>query len=83
MGSAIGVRSCRACRRKAAKKGLLRLVIREGNRIEADPKQTASGRGWYLCKTEQCLSVLSNPKMLRKVFGRPIRPETAWLAISQ
>lgn len=76
----VGERTCRACRRKAEKKTLLRLVIREGNRMEADPGQTAPGRGWYLCRTEKCLSVLNNPKMLRKVFGRPIQAGPAGLA---
>jgi predicted RNA-binding protein YlxR (DUF448 family) len=73
VAATVGERSCRVCRRKADKKALLRLVIREGSRIEADPGQTAPGRGWYLCRTEKCLSILNNPKMLRKVFGRPIQ----------
>jgi predicted RNA-binding protein YlxR (DUF448 family) len=73
VSSAVGERTCRVCRRKAPKQTLLRLVIREGNRIEADAGQTAPGRGWYLCRTEKCLSVLNKPKMLRKAFGRPIQ----------
>jgi predicted RNA-binding protein YlxR (DUF448 family) len=77
---AVGERTCRACRRKAPKKTLLRLVIRAGNRIEADPAQTAAGRGWYLCPTEKCLNILNNPKMLRKVFGRPTQAGPAWPA---
>jgi predicted RNA-binding protein YlxR (DUF448 family) len=76
VAATVGERSCRVCRRKADKKALLRLVIREGSRIEADPGQTAPGRGWYLCRTEKCLSILNNPKMLRKVFGRPIQAGT-------
>ncbi|MBI5584681.1 MAG: YlxR family protein [Deltaproteobacteria bacterium] len=83
MAPGVGERSCRVCRRKADKKALLRLVIREGNRIEADPGQTAPGRGWYLCRTEQCLSILNNPKMLRKVFGRPIQAGTAVIGNAQ
>jgi len=46
-------RTCIACRRKAGKRELVRLV-RSGEVVEADPKGKKPGRGVYLCLSSDC-----------------------------
>jgi predicted RNA-binding protein YlxR (DUF448 family) len=65
-------RTCRACRKKKNKKELWRLVILGGNTLEVDPRQIMPGRGWYLCREENCLSCLKAKKMRHKCFGRDL-----------
>lgn len=70
MTDLIRQRSCRACRKKKKKEALLRLVILNNKTIEVDPRQTLPGRGWYLCRAENCLSCLKTLKGRQKAFGR-------------
>jgi predicted RNA-binding protein YlxR (DUF448 family) len=46
-------RTCIACRRKAGKRDLVRL-IRSGETVEADLKGKKPGRGVYLCLSNEC-----------------------------
>ncbi|MBC8078429.1 MAG: YlxR family protein, partial [Chloroflexales bacterium] len=42
-------RTCVACRRTDAKRGLLRLVREADGRVALDPSGKRNGRGAYLC----------------------------------
>jgi predicted RNA-binding protein YlxR (DUF448 family) len=46
-------RPCIACRRKAGKRELIRLV-RSGDAVETDPRGKKPGRGVYLCLSSEC-----------------------------
>jgi len=46
-------RTCIACRRKAGKRELVRLVY-SGGAIEVDPRGKKPGRGVYLCLSSEC-----------------------------
>jgi len=46
-------RTCIACRRKAGKRELVRLVC-SGEAVEADLKGKRPGRGVYLCLSTEC-----------------------------
>lgn len=50
----VPVRSCIACGRKGAKRELLRIVRTGQGEIALDPSGKRSGRGAYLCPTDQC-----------------------------
>jgi predicted RNA-binding protein YlxR (DUF448 family)/ribosomal protein L30E len=49
------VRQCVACRKRHAKKSLLRVVRIQTQRFQFDPFQKINGRGIYLCPEESCL----------------------------
>jgi uncharacterized protein len=50
----IPVRTCVACRRTDAKRGLFRLVRNAEGRVAVDPTGKQSGRGAYLCHDPAC-----------------------------
>ena len=47
-------RTCIACRKVDAKRGLRRLVRVEGERVAVDPTGKRAGRGAYLCAERGC-----------------------------
>lgn len=47
-------RTCIACRKVDAKRGLRRLVRVEDNRVVVDPTGKRAGRGAYLCAERGC-----------------------------
>ena len=47
-------RTCVACRKVDAKRGLRRLVRIEGQRVVVDPTGKRAGRGAYLCAERGC-----------------------------
>jgi uncharacterized protein len=47
-------RTCVACRRTDAKRGLIRLVRTPDGRAEVDPTGKHNGRGAYLCHSVPC-----------------------------
>jgi predicted RNA-binding protein YlxR (DUF448 family) len=47
-------RTCIACRKVDAKRGLRRLVRVEGDRVAIDPSGKRAGRGAYLCLERGC-----------------------------
>jgi uncharacterized protein len=47
-------RTCVACRRVEAKRGLVRLVRTSDNLIKIDLTGRLAGRGAYLCLTKEC-----------------------------
>ncbi len=63
-------RSCFACRQKAGKTEMLRLVVDEAGMIWPDLLQKAPGRGTYLCMQQGCLSRLNDKRLgaLRQRF---------------
>jgi predicted RNA-binding protein YlxR (DUF448 family) len=63
-------RTCRVCRGKKDKIEFLRLIILDNHILEMDPRQTMPGRGFYLCRTESCLTCLLSSKSRYKAFGR-------------
>lgn len=48
------VRMCVICRQRFLKKHLLRHTRTEDGKLAPDPKQTAPGRGWYVCGEPSC-----------------------------
>jgi uncharacterized protein len=47
-------RTCVACRKAGAKRGLVRIVRDSEGRVAVDPSGKRAGRGAYLCHTPAC-----------------------------
>jgi len=64
-------RSCIICKKKTAKRSLLRLVLDEKGRVLFDEKQRLPGRGAYVCPEDTCVAKLltkHGEKRLRWAF---------------
>lgn len=60
---------CVACRKLRPRTELFRLVQRKsGDRILADPEYRLSGKGIYLCRSQECLGRLRKERRLRRLF---------------
>jgi len=64
-------RTCVACRRTDAKRGLLRLVRDADGRVALDPSGKRNGRGAYLCHSPACWE----QALKRKGLERALRVE--------
>ncbi len=64
----VPVRSCIVCRRQADKSELLRIVKTDGEGFTIDPSGKKSGRGAYVCKSEQCFDGLIKKRALNRTF---------------
>jgi hypothetical protein len=61
-------RTCIACRRTDAKRGLIR-VVRDGEgRVEVDPSGRRNGRGAYLCHAPACWQNAVKRKALERAL---------------
>lgn len=58
-------RTCLICREKKEKKDLFRLVKLGEDRYCFDEKQKAQSRGYYICKSHECLKRLAKHKKIK------------------
>ncbi len=58
-------RTCLICREKKEKKELFRLVKLNEDKYGFDEKQKAQGRGYYICKSHECLKRLAKHKKIK------------------
>ena len=65
-------RTCIACRRADAKRGLMRLVRDADGRVTLDPTGKRAGRGAYLCHDSACW----DQALRRHGLERALRVET-------
>jgi predicted RNA-binding protein YlxR (DUF448 family) len=68
----VPVRTCVACRRTDAKRGLFRVVRDAGGRVAIDPTGKRAGRGAYLCHDPACWE----QALKRRGIERALRIET-------
>lgn len=66
-------RTCIVCKNKFDKDALVRLSKKSNGQIEIG---TQDGRGFYICKSEQCQKNLQTKKVLNKVFRKNIEEST-------
>ena len=62
------LRTCVACRVKAVRSELLRIVLREG-RLEVDERAVLPGRGAWVHPTVDCLKL----SVSRRIFARALK----------
>jgi hypothetical protein len=69
-------RTCVACRRTDAKRGLIRLVRTAEGGIAIDPTGKHQGRGAYLCNNRMCWQTALKRKQLERALRlEKLRPD--------
>ena len=64
-----------ACRTTEAKRGLVRIVRTADGRVEVDETGKKSGRGAYLCRSQECWQTALKRKALEYALKVPISVE--------
>ncbi|MBR1988133.1 MAG: YlxR family protein [Clostridia bacterium] len=67
-------RKCIACRNNFQQKEMLR-IAKIDNQILIDEKGKLGGRGCYICKNEQCFSLMMKKRLLNRAFKMNITQE--------
>ena len=68
----VPMRMCIACREMKPKKEMLRVVKTAEGEIAVDPTGKVSGRGAYVCGSEDCIQKATNRKLLNKAFSADV-----------
>ncbi len=68
-------RTCMACNTQKEKQDLLRIVKSKEGIVEVDLTGKKSGRGAYICKSEECLDKVIKSKRLQRVLETEISDE--------
>jgi hypothetical protein len=68
-------RKCIVCGEKFLKKDLLRIVKNKDNEILMDPTQKLDGRGAYVCKSSECISLIKKKNALNRSFKNKVSDE--------
>ena len=61
-------RTCAACRSKAPKQNLIRIVKNKNNEIFIDENHKIDGRGMYICLNEDCVNRAIKTKAINRSF---------------
>lgn len=61
-------RMCVACRKRADKHTLVRIVRLSDGRVDLDQRYTSNGRGAYLCRSVSCWHLALKRRSLEKAF---------------
>lgn len=70
----VPIRTCIGCRTAQPKKAMLRIVRTPEGEVLPDPTGKKSGRGAYICCSQQCLEAALSGKKLERALGCPIDP---------
>ncbi|MGD8473970.1 MAG: YlxR family protein [Anaerolineae bacterium] len=68
----VPLRSCIACRRKAPKRDLIRVVRTPEGALEIDARGKRQGRGAYLCRKWQCCETALQPGRLSQALKHTV-----------
>jgi predicted RNA-binding protein YlxR (DUF448 family) len=71
----IPMRKCIACGIQKPKKELIRIVRTPEQKVFIDPKGKVSGRGAYLCASQECFDLAMKKKALTRALEVEITPE--------
>ncbi|NLY10321.1 MAG: YlxR family protein [Firmicutes bacterium] len=71
----IPIRTCIGCRTAKPKRELIRIVRTPENEIKLDSTGKLSGRGAYICVSEDCLAKALNGKQLERALNCSIGSE--------
>lgn len=75
MPKKIPIRMCIGCGENKPKKELIRIVKSSDGEISLDITGKKSGRGAYICQSQDCLNKASKNHRLEKNFSCKISPE--------
>jgi len=70
------MRMCAACRTRAAKQDLIRVVRTPEGKIVPDAGVKVSGRGAYLCRNPECFKKVCKSKALDRMLNTEISDDT-------
>jgi predicted RNA-binding protein YlxR (DUF448 family) len=70
----VPTRSCVACRTARPKRELLRIVRTPTGEVLADPTGKQAGRGAYVCRDTDCLTIAIDKGALRRALETPLPP---------
>ena len=62
----IPTRMCIACRNRSSKESFIK-VVRKNDEFQIDNDEKLEGRGYYICKNQQCIEKVISKKILNKV----------------
>ena len=68
----IPCRTCAGCLGKYPKTEMRRVILSGPGTVQYDPQQTMPGRGTYVCKKEECISLLIRKNGFDRAFRQPI-----------
>lgn len=68
-------RKCIVCGENFLKSDLLRIVKNKDNEILTDPLQKLPGRGAYVCKSLECISLIKKKNALNRSFKNKVAEE--------
>lgn len=68
-------RTCVGCRRRRPQHELVRLHVRDGKVVPAQPGD--EGRSAYLCPDEKCLTAAEKKRAFARAFRGPANPDPA------
>lgn len=71
----IPLRMCTGCREKKPKSELIRIVRKPDSEIVIDTTGKVSGRGAYICKSEECLKKAQKANALSRAFETSVDNE--------
>lgn len=75
MAKKIPMRMCIGCGEMKPKKELIRIVKSPDGEISLDFTGKKSGRGAYLCRSQECLCGAQKSRRLEKSFSCRVQPE--------
>jgi hypothetical protein len=69
--SNLPLRTCVGCRKRSAKKGLVRLVL-IGSQLKVDKEAKQDGRGAYVHQTQECFEAAMNYSAFDRSFRKKV-----------
>ncbi len=75
------IRMCAACRERAAKHELIRIVRTPDGNIVADARDKVSGRGAYICRNPECFKKVRKSRALDRMLNTSV-PEEVYEALA-
>ncbi|MBQ4145266.1 MAG: YlxR family protein [Clostridia bacterium] len=69
------LRMCMVCRERHLKEDLIRICKNSQGEISVDQSGKMPGRGAYICKSGDCISLVRKRKGLERAFSCKIEPE--------
>lgn len=71
----IPLRKCIACAKMREKSELLKIVMSKDGKVKIDEKGKLPGRGCYVCRTEECISLAEKQHKVARAFKRNVSRE--------
>lgn len=71
------IRTCVVCRSKGTKENFFKIVKNKSGEVFVETNKKLDGRGAYVCKKQECVSLCKKKRTLNKVFKTEV-PESVY-----